>query len=119
MVDRMALVCLGSKEARAEWSELNKHLKDANENRNKLAHSSVEFEMLSAETRDGITHLEIGSPKLRPAYENVVSKLIGRTPDKEEHNLDAEAIKQCVVQFKLLEGRLMAFLMDRQPRFRI
>lgn len=119
MVDRMAMACLQTKEGRAEWGEISKALKDANLDRNKIAHYSVDFDLVTAETTDGVTELVIGSPKLRPSNLNVVSELLGRLRDSEEHNLGDEALKQYVVRFKALEIRLTNFLMRLQPRFRI
>jgi hypothetical protein len=82
---------------RAVWSGvdggLSKKVKDANENRNKLAHYGMDFDVIGQTERpDGSRVVELSNPRLQPYYENQVSRLLGRTPDRPEHNLSAKEI---------------------------
>jgi hypothetical protein len=109
-----------AKEANQQWNTINKDLKDASEKRNKVAHYSLEYEtMTQTSTPDGGMTVEFGLPRLRPSPHNIVSRLLGRTPDKQEHNLSASELSGYLVEFAKLTariGRLSLLLPLPQPR---
>jgi hypothetical protein len=92
---------------------LQKRLKDANLNRNKLAHYSWETDFVSE------THLETGGvivkftgPRLQASSYNSVSRVLGYTPDKPEHNLDEGTLRTYIGDFRRLATELDAFQRD-------
>jgi hypothetical protein len=61
---------------------LYKNVKDANLNRNKLAHYTHEFMVSSIEKADdGGAIVRFDQPRLQPSPYNMVSRLLGRTPE--------------------------------------
>jgi hypothetical protein len=113
MVSRMASYYLAGAEyaeQRQAWQTLEKELKDANDNRNKIAHYSAEYPLIkAAELPNGVIEFEFGPVRLQPSPENYVSKALGRTPDKEEHNLSSREIRRYTAEFLALSGRLDQF----------
>jgi hypothetical protein len=102
-------------ETRKMWSNasgsgLQKRIKAANENRNKLAHYSHDFSSAEIhEQPDGGVTVKFGESRLQPNPMNAVSRLMGRTPDKEEHNLGIEALINLTNEFIVLWGDLTNF----------
>jgi len=112
MVSRVADIFLKdtTKVLRTRWNELNKALKTGNENRNKIVHYSMEYEFApNPDSRAGVV---IGPPRLQPYPLNVVSRMIGRTPDRSEHNLSIEEIKKSATEFRELVWQLLNFEVD-------
>src|ERR1700687_749332 len=70
MVGNMAHYFLTAKADKTIWNDdkggLQKALKDANENRNKLAHYNVEEDLLNVDEEDGVVTVDLGPPRLRP-----------------------------------------------------
>lgn len=126
MVDRVARVFFKTlakpkarRRANGEWNEIHQLLKDASEDRNKIAHYSVEYTPIRKIDRDGGTTLELGSPRLQPSPHNVVSKLLGRTPDKPEHTLSPKELMAFSKRFNALSERIVKLNRDLplpQPR---
>jgi hypothetical protein len=101
-------------ELRKLWEDgkvgLYKNVKDANLNRNKLAHYSYDFMISSVEEMDnGEVVVTFGDPRLQPSPYNMISRLLGRTPDKEAHNLSAATIQTYISDFVKLARRLNEF----------
>jgi hypothetical protein len=95
---------------RAEWQQLDKMLKDANYNRNKLAHYSAEFEIKNLTYNpDGSVILEMTEERLQPHPFNYVSRLQGRTSDNEEHSLGSKEIQRYSESFVELAKRTAKF----------
>jgi hypothetical protein len=93
---------------RYQWGCLNKDLKDANEERNKVAHYSIQHEVeAQTEMPDGGLEITFGPPRLRPSAYNLVSALEGKTPDKDEHNLSAAEVVSFIDKFISLEKRII------------
>ncbi len=89
---------------------LYKNVKDATLNRNKLAHYTHEFMVSSIEMADdGGAIVRFDQPRLQPSPYNMVSRLLGRTPDKDDHNLSAATLQTYVTEFVKLVGRLDEF----------
>jgi hypothetical protein len=89
---------------------LYKNVKDANLNRNKLAHYTHEFMASSIENADdGGVIVTFDQSRLQPSPYNMVSRLLGRTPDKDDHNLSADTLQTYVTEFAKLVGRLDEF----------
>ena len=95
---------------------LQKRLKDANLNRNKVAHYSWETDFISE------THLETGGvivkftgPRLQASAYNSVSRALGYTPDKPEHNLNEGTLRTYIGDFRRLATELDAFQRDLKP----
>jgi hypothetical protein len=112
-LDRMAHYFLAPKQLkqqRIKWQGLHKRLKDGNLNRNKLAHYSVDYDLINMrEMPDGSVVFDVTPHSLRPARWNFVSRLLGRTPDKEDHNLGADQIKRYIIDFRQLVGEMELF----------
>jgi hypothetical protein len=113
MLDRMAHYFLEPrrfKQQRIVWQNLHKRLKDANLNRNKLAHYTANYDLINQrDLPDGSIAFDVTPHTLRPAEWNFVSRLLGRTPDKEEHNVGVDQIKRYVVDFRQLEQQMELF----------
>jgi hypothetical protein len=89
---------------------LYKNVKDANLNRNKLAHYTHEFMASSIENADdGGVIVTFDQSRLQPSPYNMVSRLLGRTPDKDDHNLSADTLQTYVTEFAKLVVRLDEF----------
>ncbi len=101
------------KELRVQWQVLHKLLKDTSLNRNKLAHYTVDFDLTNMRTIEGGDIVFDVTPyTLRPGPLNFVSRLLGRTKDKPEHNLGVQELKQYVVEFTQAEQAAAAFLLE-------
>lgn len=101
------------KEMRGRWQTLHKLLKDANENRNKLAHYAADVDLSNMQTDDGGNVIFDVSPyTLRPSPSNFVSRLLGRTKDKPEHNLGVSELQQYVLDFKQAQRAATDFLLE-------
>ena len=101
------------KELRIQWQALHKLLKETNLNRNKLAHYPADFDFVNMRTvDDGSVIVEFTPYTLRPGSLNFVSRLLGRTKDKPEHNLGVQELKQYVVEFRQAEQATAAFLLE-------
>jgi hypothetical protein len=113
MVGNMAHYFLTAKADKTIWNDdkggLQKELKDANENRNKLAHYNVEEDLLNVDEEDGVVTVDLGPPRLRPHKWNLVSRLRGLTPDKPEHNLSVAEVAGYVREFRKLARRIRDF----------
>jgi hypothetical protein len=113
MVGNMAHYFLTAKADKTIWNDdkggLQKALKDANENRNKLAHYNVEEDLLNVDEEDGVVTVDLGPPRLRPHKWNLVSRLRGLTPDKPEHNLSVAEVAGYVREFRKLARRIRDF----------
>jgi hypothetical protein len=97
MVGNMAHYFLTAKADKKAWSDenggLQKALKDADENRNKLAHYSVAEDVIrTIEHENGDVTIEFAAPRLRPYEGNLVSRMRGLTIDKPEHNLSVAEV---------------------------
>ncbi len=113
MVD-LSLKDKAHKKLRADWNsadgELQKDLKDGNDNRNKLAHYGIEHDVIGEkDLPDGSIEFEFGAPRLRPSPYNLVSELLGRTADKPEHDLSPTEIRKYILDFRHLVIRLDKF----------
>lgn len=109
IVNLIASQTLATSEQKCEWNEINRALKDANENRNKIAHYSVETNVENLTT--GVDRSPIfnrGPPQLQPSPRHVVSRLQERLGP--EHNLSPMRLAGYV--------SLFAALLDRMVRFR-
>jgi hypothetical protein len=117
MVDNMVKVVLTKKEhkaLRSAWASnhggLQKEIKDANDNRNKLAHYSLETDTAATmEPETEIVEVRISSPRLHPSVYNVVSHLLGRTPDQPAHNLGVSEVRSFASEFRSLAKKMGAF----------
>ncbi len=119
VVERMVIFFLRGrryKKQRVEWSGddktlgLAKVIKDANDNRNKLAHYGLDFELLGVtENPDGSVSRD-HRPRLQPLRENVVSSMTGRAAHIPGHNLTAIMVKGYVADFRALQTRVEAFV---------
>lgn len=100
-------------------SDLQTDIENANNNRNKLAHyesfigaridpttSSDEASIVEAPT---IKKIALSGPTLRPSAYNVVSRLLGWTPDRRAHDLRIETIESFADSFKSLAQRIDNF----------
>jgi hypothetical protein len=90
MVSRMAQGILTTAEQKKEWGEIDKQLKDHNEDRNKIAHYGIHFDIYERDVPNGETEIKVAPPSLQPSRSNRVSELLGRTSDKPEHNLKCQ-----------------------------
>jgi len=98
---------------RAEWRTLHKLLKDANLNRNKLAHYTADFDLLNMRGNEaGEVIFDVTPHTLRPSPNNFVSRLLGRTKDKQAHNLGVSELKQYVIEFRQAEQAVAAFILS-------
>jgi len=98
------------KALRGQWDNLNKELKDANDNRNKIAHYDIGSDVLNiTESAEGGVEIEFGPPRLRPLGYNRVSQLDGRTPDQEAHNLSHAELNSYRDEFRSLAKLLTEF----------
>jgi hypothetical protein len=117
MVDNMVKVVLTKKEykaLRSAWANdrggLQKEIRVANDNRNKLAHYSLETDTTATMDRETeIVEVRISSPRLRPSVYNIVSHLLGRTPDQPAHNLGVNEVRSFAAEFRSLAKRMSAF----------
>jgi hypothetical protein len=94
-----------------EGGGLQKEIKDANENRNKLAHYGMDFDILDhgEEQPDGSYRFQLSPPRLQPVDTNLVARLAGHTPDKPEYNLSADEIRGYATGFAALGVQLNQF----------
>jgi hypothetical protein len=105
------------KKQRGEWQELEHLTKVANENRNKFAHYALDYDLIGQSNNpDGTVRITFGPHRLRPTVRNFYSRLQGRTPDKEEHNLGPKQITQYIGEFGQLAERLEKFHVSLSPR---
>jgi hypothetical protein len=111
MVGRMAHYYLKTSEQKKEWGEIDKQLKDMNGNRNKLAHYGIEVEVIVHDTpsEDRLGMLEFGGARVQPSRRNRVNELLGRTPDRDIHNLNAEMIDAYIISFSAAAQRIQQF----------
>jgi hypothetical protein len=117
MVGRMAYYFMKSdhyESHRAVWcgagGGLQKKIKDANENRNKLAHYGLAYDVINTTRNpDGTFKIDLGPSKLQPLDTNLVDRLIGRTPDKPEHNLSHEEVSEYAMYFQDLAEHIKQF----------
>src|ERR1043166_3241180 len=92
-----------------EWNDINKELKDLNENRNKIAHYSIEFDSDLTEHPYGSATVWFSDARLQPSRHNKVSEIVGRTPDREAHNISADALDSYIRAFGDLTRRIQNF----------
>jgi hypothetical protein len=116
MVGRMAQGALTTADQKKEWGEIEKQLKDQNENRNKIAHYGIHYDVYARELSDGETEVKVMLPSLQPSLSNRVSVLLGRTSDKPAHNLSAAAIDDLIRDFNKLARRVEKFKNGLPPR---
>jgi hypothetical protein len=115
LVGYMAQIFLQDKTHKKVWENdkggLKKEIKTANDNRNKLAHYAEDFDISDEQIThpDGSITLEVSEPRLRPSRYNTISRLIGRTPDKPEHNLSVKDIRSYVLEFRSLTKKIGEF----------
>jgi hypothetical protein len=105
------------KKQRADWQELEKLLKVGNENRNKLAHYTLDYDIVTIDQKPGgigVT-VRLTPHRLRPGRWNFFRQSLGHTPDKEEHNLGPDQIKRYIIDFRQLAGRLEYFHANLVP----
>lgn len=89
---------------------LKKEIKDANENRNKLAHYAEDVDLGEMITQpDGSVSFPVSNPSLRPGRHNTISRLLGRTADKPEHNLGVTEIRDLIKAFRELTKKIDDF----------
>jgi hypothetical protein len=112
MVGRMATYALKTAEQHKQWGELDKLLKDHNDNRNKIAHYGIQHDLF----KEPDSEFRIGPPSLRPSRSNQVSILLGRTSDKLGHNLSATVVDGFIRDFGKLARRLGRFKNSLPPR---
>jgi hypothetical protein len=107
----LALKARSQKTLRARWSdELQKAIKDANLDRNKLAHYGLYISAQSAvDPADGTHSYTLDEPRFRPSSLNIVIKLQGYVPEQEAHNLSAESIRAYSVSFHALRLKLLEY----------
>jgi hypothetical protein len=110
MVSRMFQFSPADKPQRIEWNEIEKQLKDFNDNRNKIAHYSIRLEFTNVKKSDGRMYFKFGDYRLIPSRHNKVSVLLGRTEEDPEHNLSADAMDQYMKDFNALACRLSTFV---------
>src|SRR5262249_33171002 len=116
MVDRVVRARLTSKEDNKEWDEIGKLLKDGNGNRNKIAHYTIEYDVVEQkELPDGGAEFVFGQPRLQPSPFNEVSRLLGRTADKEGHNINPGELRSYIANFIKLCDRLAALRQKISP----
>jgi hypothetical protein len=58
---------------------------------------------------DGDVIVRFGEPRLQPSPYNMISRLLGRTPDRDEHNLSAATVQTYISDFVKLARRLDEF----------
>jgi hypothetical protein len=100
------------KELRIKWQVLHKLLKNANSNRNKLAHYTADYDLINMRNEGSDIVFDVTPHTLRPGPLNYVSRLQGRTKESPEHNLGVPELKQCVVQFRQAEQAAADFLLE-------
>jgi hypothetical protein len=89
---------------------LQKEIKAANENRNKLAHYDLDWTRSKiTEEPDGGVTVVFEEPALQPVDTNLVARLLGWTSDKPEHNLTIDSVRQYSRSFYDLGKRLHDF----------
>jgi hypothetical protein len=95
---------------------LEKRLKDANQNRNKVAHYSWETDFVSeTHLEDGGVIVKFTGPRLQPSAYNSVSRALGNTPDNPKHNLDEGTLRTYIGDFRRLATELDAFQRELKP----
>ena len=99
------------KAAWVEWANLHKLLKDANLNRDKLAHYAADYDLINMRQEGDNILFDVTSHTLRPSPFNAVSEYLGRTKDRKEHNLGVPEINQYVIEFRQAEAACAAFLL--------
>jgi hypothetical protein len=114
MVGHMISVALGAKnqkKLRIRWSnELQKTIKDANLDRNKLAHYGLQISAQdSGILPDGTLSLTLSEPRFQPSPLNIVSKLQGYISEQETHNLNAAAIRTYGASFYSLRLSILEY----------
>jgi hypothetical protein len=112
MVSRMVHYFPTTKALRAEWNKIEKDLKDFSENRNKIAHYGIYRDLFEHTLPSGRKRLMLKPPSLQPSLWNRVSKLLGRTSDKKEHNLSADELNGYIRDFGALGLRIAQFNVD-------
>jgi hypothetical protein len=106
MVDRVVSFSELTSEQKGEWKNIHSALASAAEDRNKIAHYSVEYDLVQKEMQaDGSRPVELGSPHLRPSFHNVLKD---RTAEKPGHKLTPAEMRGYVNAFNGLAGRLSA-----------
>jgi|SRR6202051_815190 len=89
---------------------LNKRLKDAYLNRNKLAHYSRKIDMVSTQHLEGGGMMfKFSGSRLQASAYNSVSRVLGYTPDKPEHNLNIFTLINYTEEFRQLATDLDNF----------
>jgi hypothetical protein len=97
MVDRVASFSSLTADQRTEWERIHKALEVASTDRNKIAHYSVDYEILERTTNeDGSMTFDLGSPHLRPSQHNILK--VG-SPDKPGYKLTPVEMKNYMDQF--------------------
>ena len=81
---------------------LEKEIKNANENRNKIAHYGLDFVDINAT-------INIRMPALQPTSDNLVDQLVGRIPSNPEHSLSPGRINGYAQGFYELAQRIGQF----------
>jgi len=116
MVDSFFKSTTQDEAVRKKWQNadgLQKRLKDANLNRNKLAHYSWKTDFVSeTHLKTGGIFLRFSGPRLQASAYNSVSRALGYTPDKPEHNLDIPALQTYTGEFLRLAVKLDDFQRD-------
>jgi len=117
MVDDMIALALKGrhvKKQRAQWEGLKKPLKDANKNRNKLAHYGIDYDLINPRPGvggDGYV-FNLTAHTLRPSRWNEWARLRGRAKEHPGHNLGIDEVKEYVVEFRRLGHILEQFHAD-------
>jgi hypothetical protein len=79
---------------------LDKQLKDANLNRNKIAHYGFEYGIVGyAEQDNGDVSIDFSPPRLQPSPINKISQIQGFSSSDTKHNLSSFNIKQYLIEF--------------------
>ena len=109
MVGRIAHYFLkdhGYKTHRETWcgagGGLEKEIKTANENRNKIAHYELDFDIISPE-------IQLRAPRFRPAADNLVDQLIGRIRGDPKHTVSIGTLHQYAYDFYGLAEKIREF----------
>jgi hypothetical protein len=89
---------------------LYREIKYANDNRNKLAHYTLGYDVVAVRTNpDETVDVDLGPPTWRPVATDLAAPLTGRTPDRPEHNLTWRQVFIYAKEFSELGTRLDAF----------
>jgi hypothetical protein len=103
VVDRLIEAVVDDKDILSRWGKLNKELQDAAKDRGKIAHYSLDFEIIYSETNP--FSMKTGSPHLKPTSHNKISDVLGKGPKKA---VTSDTISGFVKVFDDLEQRLEA-----------